>query len=101
MAHLAGGTPDTPPQLIWPSDGESRPIARRRTVVLPEPFGPINTVGPPHRTLRDTFSRIVTASVTTVTPSNWIGRVVNGARTVIMQTVRRPDVLSTQARSQQ
>src|SRR5579862_286390 len=64
-----------------PRDGASRPQARRSKVVLPEPFGPINTVGAPASIDRVTRSSTVTAPATTATSTNAIGRLASGGCT--------------------
>ena len=49
-----------PPQVTRPEVGSIRPMARRISVVLPEPFGPISTVGAPGINVSEMPSRIVT-----------------------------------------
>src|SRR4051812_30122325 len=90
MARLIGGTPATPPQVTWPCDGGNRPIAARNSVVLPEPFGPISTVGAPGWMTSDTRSSTVTVPVATVTSSNRIGRSEGGARMLWRQPFAGP-----------
>ena len=81
-----------------PRDGASSPIATRSSVDLPEPFGPISTVGAPGASVSAIRSRIVTAPAVTVTPSNSIGSSLEGARMVIPPVVRRRGGRSRPAR---
>ena len=45
MARRVGGERSRPPQVIGRAVAGIRPMAARSSVVLPEPFGPISTVG--------------------------------------------------------
>jgi len=60
MARRVGGDSSRPSQIMCPREGGMRPMAARRSVVLPDPLGPIKTVGAPGRILNETRSRIAT-----------------------------------------
>ena len=60
MARRFGDAFARPPQVTRPAVGSIRPMARRISVVLPEPFGPISTVGAPDMKVSEMPSRIVT-----------------------------------------
>src|SRR5882724_11884986 len=89
MARRTGGTSATPSQVTRPMDGGTRPIATRNSVVLPEPFGPISTVGGPGQMASDTRSSTVTWPVPwparMVTSSKRIGRSAGMARILSRQ----------------
>lgn len=87
MARRIGGTCSRPPHVMRPREGVERPMAVRSSVVFPEPFGPINTVGVPELNVSVIRSRIVTAPAATVTLSNVIGRSTAGARMFIPKSL--------------
>src|SRR5258708_28061036 len=89
MARRSGGAGVTPSQVTRPADGGTSPIATRKSVVLPEPFGPISTVGAPGQMASDTRSSTVTWPVPwparMVTSSKRIGRSAGMARILSRQ----------------
>src|SRR5437868_15509837 len=80
MARRFGGASVTPSQVTRPADGGMSPIATRSSVVLPEPFGPISTVGAPGQMVSDRRSSTITAPALMVTSSKRIGRSAGMAR---------------------
>ena len=74
MALRAGGEIARPPHVMRPREGGIRPMAARKRVVLPEPLGPIRTVGGPARMLIEIRSRIVTSPARIPTSENTMGR---------------------------
>ena len=60
MARRCGAACAMPPQVTRPDVGSIKPMARRISVVLPEPLGPISTVGAPDINVSEMPSRIVT-----------------------------------------
>src|SRR4051812_37234028 len=64
----------SPPQVTRPAVGAMSPIAMRINVLLPDPFGPISTVGAPELKPIEAWSRIVTWPVLTLTSCRTIGR---------------------------
>ena len=51
QASLRGLVTATPPMLIAPSSGATRPAVSRNSVVLPQPDGPSSVTSSPLRTL--------------------------------------------------
>src|SRR5690242_18271174 len=95
MARRFGTPIAWPPQLRPPRDGARSPMARRSSVVLPEPFGPISIVGAPSESVRVMRSRMVTAPTVTLTSWNSIGRLASGGciasrRQIFAGAPRRP-----------
>src|SRR5689334_8416273 len=82
MAHRSGAITARPPRLTLPCDGCKRPIRRRSNVVLPEPFGPMRTVGAPAGIVSDTSSRSSLPRTVTLTLSSVMGNSSLGARMV-------------------
>ncbi len=60
-----------PSRLTSPADGRSRPARRRRSVVLPAPFGPMIPTSSPRLTARSTPVTIGTAPARQLTPLAW------------------------------
>ena len=89
MARRVGGDASRPPQVMKPCETGISPMAARNSVVLPEPFGPIRTVGGPLPSVSVTRSRIVTSPATIVTSTSINGRSMAGGRMVIPRSVRR------------
>src|SRR5262249_28810126 len=82
MARRVPSVPLLPPQLIVPDVGATSPMPTRISVLLPEPFGPTSTVGPPGPNVSETRSRIVTPPATTDALSSMIGRSLLSARII-------------------
>ena len=61
MARCVGGECSRPPQVINPVVAGISPMAARSSVVLPDPFGPIRTVGWPAASFNVMPSRIATS----------------------------------------
>jgi hypothetical protein len=51
----------TPPSMIEPAEGRSRPAATFRNVLLPDPLGPMTAVKEPRAKARSTPSSATTA----------------------------------------
>src|SRR5262249_30405109 len=80
IARRVGGASLRPPQVTRPPVGRTRPMARRSSVVLRAPFGPIRTVGAPATSASEIWSRIGTPRATSETLSSTIGKSARGAR---------------------
>ena len=74
MARRVGGALSRAPHVTRPREGFARPMAARSSVVFPEPFGPISTLGAPGANVSVTRSRMVTAPAVILTSSKTIGR---------------------------
>src|SRR3972149_9655495 len=80
MASRLPSVTALPPQLTRPDVGIMSAAARRNSVVLPAPWGPMTTVGAPGSSESEMRSRIATPRTTTEACSNTIGRSLAGAR---------------------
>src|SRR5882757_1731324 len=78
-----GGCRSRPAHVMRPLDGARRPMAILSKVVLPEPFGPISTVGLPAANLRLIPLRMVTSFAAKQTSSNAIGSSASGESTQV------------------
>src|SRR5580704_7176849 len=70
------------PHVTRPRLGGTRPMARRISVLLPEPLGPIRTVGAPPRNATDICATIGTWPASSETLSRTMGNSFDGARMV-------------------
>jgi hypothetical protein len=89
IARRVGAASSRPPHVTRPREAAMSPMARRSSVVLPAPFGPMSTVGGPAANFSETLSRSLTLPAATLTSSSTIGRSETGARMLIPQIVRR------------
>src|SRR6187397_838416 len=96
IARRVGAANSRPPHVTLPEAGAISPIATRSSVVLPDPLGPISTVGAPAPIDNVMRSRIVTARAVIVTLSKAMGRWEEGARMVILPAVRPRAAPTTQ-----
>jgi len=97
IARRSGGNCSRLPHVMRPSDGGASPIATLSRVVLPEPFGPINTVGDPESIVSVTRFNIFVSCARTWTSENTIGKSL-GYNAVFMRPVApRLDALPTRA----
>ena len=89
IARRVGGDTSCPAQVTRPRETGISPIAARSSVVFPEPFGPIRTVGVPGPINREMLSRIVTSPARIPASTNMIGKSEAVARIVIPRNARR------------
>jgi hypothetical protein len=91
IARRVGDDTFRPPQVMRPRDTGRSPIATRRRVVLPEPLGPISTVGAPAEKVSEISSRTATPLLTIPTSEKQIGKSESSVRTLILRSALRRD----------
>src|SRR5262245_4358996 len=79
MAWRRPARSNCPPRIL-PAVGVSRPMANLMSVVLPEPLGPISTVGGPASIVSVTSRRMQVSPAAKATESKTIGSVLARSR---------------------